>query len=199
MESYQIVAIIPPENICKGIGALMLDLNKKYKTSKALDYKPHITLKSMGVVEDEKSREISEIVKGIADRTEPFTVEARGFRPYGSSASMHGIYMSVRGRNLNRLHRSLTKRLGHFSDRDRSEKENKNFSPHMTIVGSDIGKAPEDIRMLSAPYYRFPVDNIFLISRNEKFSYEPFHLNAVNSTKRRKRFGKYLKVMFFEE
>jgi 2'-5' RNA ligase len=188
MKSYQIVAIIPPEFVCERIGDLMSDLNIKYKTSKSLNYEPHITLKSMGLVEDDASKEISEIVKGIAEKTEPFIIEARGFRTYGSSADKPGIYINIRGKGLNRLHQRLVKRLGQFSDKDRSEKENENFNPHLTIVGNDVEKKRlKDIEKLTAPYYRFPVDNVFLITRNEKSShessYEPFHLNASNKTK----------------
>jgi 2'-5' RNA ligase len=187
MKSYQIVAIIPPDKVCESAGALMLDLNMKYKTSKALEYGPHITLKSMGLVENDRCQEISEIIKGIADRTEPFMLEARGFRPYGSNVSMPGIYMSVKGRHLSRIHKNLAKRLGQFSDRDRSEKENDNYSPHMTIVGSDIkAKHLKEIGKLTAPYYMFSVDKIFLITRNEglphEASYEPFKLNESNKT-----------------
>lgn len=168
MKSYQIVAILPPDYMSEGMEQIMLSLNKKYKTSKALEYRPHITLKSMGMVDDEKTQNMEEIIENIAKSTKPFIVTAEGLRSYGTNKNFPGVYVPVkRTKGLVSVHEKLALSLGSFSDKDRGGKELEKFNPHITLVGTDISKAcliraqklnPDPV------YYRFPVDEINLLT-----------------------------------
>ena len=123
MGKTHIVMIIPPKLLANELESLMLKLNSQYHTSKALMYyKPHVTLKSLGKISDEKFKEASGEICCIAGDIEPFSLTMEGLRFYGSNESFSGIYIPVqKSPELMELHTKLATRLNPYSDsKDRS-------------------------------------------------------------------------------
>ena len=167
--------IIPPKPLANELESLMLKLNSQYYTSKALMYyKPHVTLKSLGKISDEKFKEASDEICCIAGDIEPFSLTMEGLRFYGSNESFSGIYIPVqKSPELVELHTKLATGLKPYSDRkDRSYKEFESWNPHLTLVGDDISsedleKAKKELHDVSYSY-SFPVDKITLVRHTEE-------------------------------
>lgn len=176
-----IVIIIPPESISQELEDMMRKLNSKYNTTKALFYKPHITLKSLGDIENIN---LENVVIGISDVVEtikPLSVNMHGLRFYGSREGINGIYISVkRSPELFTLHKKLVHKLGGYEDgKDRSYKELENWNPHLTLVGNDIDvknleKAKRELNYVTY-YCNFPVDEVTLMCHTEE-GVVPYHL-----------------------
>ena len=162
-----VLMIEPPQHINNEILRQMFELNKKFETSKALEYTPHITLKSIGFVDYKKADEIVDIVGEMVKPIKPIILTAEGLRYYGSNQGIDGIYINVQKTpGIMNLHRKSVKILKRFEDKDRNYKEKDNFNPHITLVGDDItkenlAKAKKSLRRKKV-YYKFPVDEVSL-------------------------------------
>ena len=179
---YAIVMILPPEPLLKELEDLMVELNLRFHTSKALVYKPHITLKSLGKIDGYKVKKVHSELEEIADKTKPFIVELNNLRFYGSSKDIPGIYISVeRTNDLFNLHKRVAISLKKYEDKkDRSYKEMENYNPHITLVADDI--TPKELekakKELNTNYSNsFIANYITLLVRKEStFSYSHFRL-----------------------
>jgi 2'-5' RNA ligase len=174
-KNQNVLMILPPTDLSNEIKRKMLLMNLEYKSKKALRYPPHITIKSFGKTYDDTRRDIgfTEKLISIAEKTEAFSINLKGLRYHGSTESMPGIYAVVENNShLNNLHKTIFKEMKEFEDRDRSFKENENYSPHMTMVGIDIpGNEWERAKLErknSDFHYEFPVDEIYLFKERVK-------------------------------
>ena len=163
-----IVIIIPPKPLYQKLEDLMKEFNLIYHTKKALLYKPHITLKSLGDVENKNLKDVMIGISGIIGTIKPLSVDMHGLRFYGSRKYINGIYIPVeRSYELLSLHRRLVHKLRRYGDsKDRSYKELENFNPHLTLVGNDIdtknlGKAKRELKDVIYSY-NFSADKITL-------------------------------------
>lgn len=167
------VVIIPPEPIERELEGLMLKLNSKYHTSKALLHKPHVTLKSLGRISNKKFIDIGGEIGEISWYVEPFPLKMGGLRFYGSNENFPGVYIPAqKSPQLLDLHTRLATALKPFSDKkDRSYKEFENYNPHLTLIGDDISL--EDLETAKREFenvsysYIFPVDRVFLVRHTE--------------------------------
>ena len=166
MKRYCIVMILPPEPLIDELSELMEKFNQCYNASSALNYKPHITLKSLGELDFYSFASASFDISKLAEETDPFVLHMEGLRFYGSREDIPGIYIPVqKTQELFDLHRKLATILKDYTDgKDRSFKELDNWKPHFTIVGPDISaknleRAKKDLS--GEKYsYEFPVNEI---------------------------------------
>ena len=173
MAKTHVVVIIPPEPIEHELEDLMLKLNSRYHASKALLHKPHVTLKSLGIISDKRFIEAGGEIGEATWYVEPFPLEMEGLRFYGSNENFPGVYIPVqKSSQLLDLHTRLATNLKPFCDKkDRSYKEFENYNPHLTLVGNDI--SPEDLErakreLKNVNYsYSFPVDRIVFVRHTE--------------------------------
>ena len=174
---YAVVMIIPPEPILSELEELMKELNSFFNTSKALDYKPHITLKSLGKINESELEKIKQELEHVARTTKPFLIELENLRFYGSREDIPGIYISInKSEKLLELHKKLVLSLKKYSDRkDRSYKEMGNYFPHLTLVADDI--KPEDLERAKRMKINYPKKfetssiSLFLKEQNSYFNF----------------------------
>jgi|GEM_PF-2032515 len=175
---YTIIAIVPPKEYTGYISILQRRWNQKYgahekdSTPEALKYPPHMTLESLGEVEKKKLNLVYSHVRKIAEKTKPFKVTVEGIRFFGTNEKYPGIYLGVEiSEELGLLHEMLVEKLEKFEDKDRADKERKNYNPHMTIVGKDIGQeayeqAKKDIPGSGwSPKFSFGADKICILQK----------------------------------
>lgn len=184
MEKIHTVMIIPPDEIVTELSKLMWTLNSRYGTSKAAVYKPHITLKSLGKINDDKFRKAIVDIADITEKIRRFQLHMEGLRFYGSNKNFLGIYIPVqRSDELFGLHKKLVMSLRKYDDgRDRRFKEMENWNPHLTLVGDDIkyaelerAKVELNMQHLSEIFYDFYVNQITMYRHTEEGIKPAYH------------------------
>jgi 2'-5' RNA ligase len=167
MEYKSAVMIFPPEPEHTAFSQLMKKYNAKYHASKALQFPPHITVMSLGVIPDHRFEIVSERLWDLAKEAKPFFTHSSYLDFTGSDEDHRGIYVHFdKNSNLYGLHRMCVERLKKFSDgKDRSGKELENWRPHVTLVGTDI--KDEELDMAKAELspsieYSFLVKSVHL-------------------------------------
>lgn len=166
--------IVPPEQLSNELQILIEEYNERYNASDAIMFKPHVTVKSLGIVGVEPLKnEVLLQIENIAENAEPFCLSLSGLRFYGSTRNMKGIYIPVqRSHELLSLHKDFVGSIKTYDGKDRSFKEGLKFNPHLTLVGNDITienyeRAEKELQDVSYSF-RFIADKITLISRIER-------------------------------
>jgi len=185
MSKTHVVMIIPPQPIIGELEILMKKLNSRFNAAKALFYPPHITLKSLGKIEDENFKNVMiELADKVYD-IDSFQLKMGNFRFFGSTPDYKGVYIPVeRSPELLGLHNKLVKLLGKYDDgKDRSYKEMERYNPHLTLVGTDISdenleRAKKELSNVSYNY-SFPVKKVTLI-RHSQETEKPFFYHSTN-------------------
>jgi 2'-5' RNA ligase len=135
MDTACVVVVMPPSRILKELDILMGELNSDYKTSYTIPF-AHVTLKSMGVVSDDKCIAAIKEVYKIAAETRPFTMDIGDIRYFGSNEDHPGVFLSIdKSKEALGLHTRLAAALKAYSDsEDRSYKELDCWNPHITLA-----------------------------------------------------------------
>ena len=170
---YTVIAIVPPKEHAGYLEILQRRWTTKYGAKGALNYPPHITLESLGEVENKKQlNTIYSHIRKIAEKTKPFKINVKGIRFSGTNEKYPGIYLGVeKSKELGHLHEMLIEKLEKFGDKDRAYKERGNYNPHMTLVGTDIGQkeyelAKKDILESGwSPKFSFDVGKIYVLQK----------------------------------
>jgi 2'-5' RNA ligase len=97
----------------------------------------HITLKFLGDTSVTKIQQIEKLLNDVAEVTNPFELRGEGWGTFGSQSSPSILWANVDGdlNSLTELHRKIEKNLDGLFPR-----ENRPFSPHLTIARRYKGK-----------------------------------------------------------
>jgi RNA 2',3'-cyclic 3'-phosphodiesterase len=119
----------------------------------------HITLKFLGDVADTETPDICRVVRGVAERFEPFEITCRGAGAFPSTANPRTLWIGVQdgAEELKQLQaaidEALKKELG-FA------KEQRGFHPHLTIgrLKRDVAGGRDQLASLLAEHAQFDAD-----------------------------------------
>lgn len=111
--------------------------------------KIHITVKFLGDTEEEKIDKISNVVKKVLENREPFTIDIKGAGAFPHLDYMKVVWIGIEDEpKLNEMaHRVEEELVPHGFPRD-----DKGFSPHITVARVKGGKNKDRLRRVIENY-----------------------------------------------
>ena len=158
-------SIIPSTPYVDKLESLKQQISQEYRTYKALNSPPHITLIPPTRLTTDQKATLGARIEEVCSNHQPFNLKLTGFGHFGSKVLFITVQMNE---HLESLHEDLMKvyeAKGFSSDHDI-------FRPHLTLANRDISRAQfhRAWNDLKGREYRmeFPVQSLFCLEHNGK-------------------------------
>jgi 2'-5' RNA ligase len=172
--------LVPTDDIEKEIRSLMERKNIEYNTLEALKWRPHVSIKDLGFIENARLSEILPNIEDTANGTKSFGVSLDGIDFIGSKNTFSGIYVPVRiTPELYELHKKCVVTFTpSFDGKDRRYKELEMWSPHLTLVSFDLNDIERAKKVEREYHFGFSAEQLTLVShvnyQSDSFQYSEF-------------------------
>lgn len=158
-------AIIPGEPHVSQLEKLKQQISEEYRTYKALNSPPHITILPPVRIQQEKKQALQESIEELAGEQEPFDVQLYGFGHFGNKVLFINIELNDELKGFYENCREAYEAHGFKIDHEE-------FTPHLTLATRDISKGQFKRAWdeLKGQEYRlkFPVQSFYCLHHNGK-------------------------------
>jgi 2'-5' RNA ligase len=103
--------------------------------------KVHLTLKFLGDSDPEQLRSVTEAVRSIAHRIDPFTIEISGTGAFPDPAKPRILWLGIKGDEL----ASIVHQLDEACEPHGFESEKRDYRPHLTIARIRDANSARDV------------------------------------------------------
>lgn len=136
-EKLYFIALIPPEPVAKEVTRIKQDFADHYKSRRALNSPPHITLIPPFRWNENEEMSLHDSLSNFTWRGDFFTIALDGFNSFPPRVIFIRIVENEELDLLEQELRTYCERIGGFPEKT----SNREYHPHMTVAFKDLRRA----------------------------------------------------------